>query len=245
MSNTYFQFKQFRVDQQHCAMKVCTDGCLQGAYAVSWIKKAGHYTKKGNYAVLDIGTGTGLLSLMLAQELPDAVIDAVEFDEGAYLQAVENVAASPWPERIRVLREDIRAFDSGKKYDFVICNPPFYDNDLKSKDENKNAAKHGITLNYHDLIDTLKDHLSSSGIACVMLPPKQFKTMEQIAMDENLYPMQIVQVRQSVHSGIFRIIGFLGRINSSRQDGELCIRKEKNENTDAFKNLLKDFYLNF
>lgn len=245
MANTYFQFKQFRIDQEQCAMKVCTDGCLQGAYAIAWLKKEWAHKGKCSQKILDIGTGTGLLSLMLAQELPWAVIDTVELDNGAYLQANKNVARSSWPGRIHIFHGDIRRHDAGGKYDFIICNPPFYDNDLKSKDDAINQAKHGITLNYDDLIEAVQKYLLPSGAVCIMLPPRQFAILEQIAVPTNLYAAQMMQVRHSPHSDIFRIIGILKREKTGPKKEEICIRAGNGQYTAAFTTLLKEFYLQF
>lgn len=117
MPNTYFQFKQFRIDQDQTAMKVTTEACILGAWVDEQIPPQ---------TVLDIGTGTGLLALMLAQKFPQAEIDAVEIDQGAFTQAHANFHSSPWPERLQVFHQRIQDFDPGKKYDLIISNPPFF-----------------------------------------------------------------------------------------------------------------------
>lgn len=133
MANSYFQFKEFTVRQERASMKVCTDACLFGAYAANqliFINPA---------ECLDIGTGTGLLSLMLAQKIP-ANIDAVEIEYASYSQAKGNFEHSPWREQLNVFHTDINQFQSEKKYNCIISNPPFFEKDLKSEDEKKNAA---------------------------------------------------------------------------------------------------------
>ena len=134
MSNTYFQFKQFTIHQDKCAMKVCTDACMLGAWT------AGKLGGSGINNILDIGCGTGLLSLMLSQKI-NASIDAVEIDADAAKQAGENISASPWAANIRVIHTSLQEFMPKKKYDLIICNPPFYENDLRSEHENKNVDR--------------------------------------------------------------------------------------------------------
>src|SRR5262249_33933395 len=134
MPNSYFQFKEFTVYQERCVMKVTTDACVFGA----WV--AQDVTDVQN--VLDIGTGTGLLPLMLAQRHPSITIDAIEIDKESFEQAKENVAISPFAEHIQVINDDAKAFSSWKKYDLVISNPPFYEKELASSDHKKNIAHH-------------------------------------------------------------------------------------------------------
>ncbi|MEP7128610.1 MAG: methyltransferase, partial [Chitinophagales bacterium] len=137
MSNTYFQFKQFRIDQDQSAMKVATDACILGAATPA----------PADGAILDIGTGTGLLSLMIAQKCSGR-IDAVELDEGSFHQATSNVQNSLWKDRINVIHSDVRTFHPNKKYDLIICNPPFFENHFKSPFLQKNKAKHAVQLSY-------------------------------------------------------------------------------------------------
>ena len=144
-------------------MKVCTDACLFGAYVADQVK-----TKAANN-ILDIGTGTGLLSLMLAQRVP-ALIDAVEIDEAAYQQAKENFEQSPWKERLFAFNTDVTKFETEKKYDCIISNPPFFENDLKSNDSNKNNAKHDTSLSLDKLLQVVKKLLNDDGIFAVLLP---------------------------------------------------------------------------
>src|SRR6185369_1848613 len=121
MSNSYFQFKQFTIHQDRCAMKVTTDACLFGAWVAEKVKSQKSKIKN----LLDIGTGTGLLSLMYSQKNSNCTIDAIEINEEAYEQAKENVAASPFAEQVHVMKGDVRTFLLDKKYDLIISNPPF------------------------------------------------------------------------------------------------------------------------
>ena len=135
MGNQYFQFKRFTVQQAGSAMKVCTDACIQGAFTAAYIREQ----LPGASPVLDIGAGTGLLSLMLAQS-GNGTIDAVELDAAAAQQAAENFAASPWSERLRVFHTDIAHFNPAQRYPFIITNPPFFDNDLQGPHQRRTAV---------------------------------------------------------------------------------------------------------
>ncbi|MBL7730209.1 MAG: methyltransferase, partial [Chitinophagaceae bacterium] len=135
MSNTCFKFKQFLINQDRCAMKVTTDACLFGAWVAERLRNA-----EGN--CLDIGTGTGLLSLMLAQKAAGIFTVAVEIDADCAEQARENIEASPWKQQVVVKEADILQYTPANQYDFIISNPPFYQDDLKSPDTRKNVAHH-------------------------------------------------------------------------------------------------------
>ena len=142
MANDYFRFKHFTVWQQHCAMKVGTDGVLLGAWA------------DGGQRILDIGTGTGLIALMMAQRFPAAEVTAVEIDEQAAMQACENVAASPFADRVNVIHDDIlRYADACAEgcFDAIVCNPPFFVNSLKNPDSKRALARHNDNLSFCQL----------------------------------------------------------------------------------------------
>jgi tRNA1Val (adenine37-N6)-methyltransferase len=137
MPNTWFQFKEFKIEQEKCDMKVCTDSCLFGAWIADKIQKKIIEPA----TILDIGSGTGLLSLMTAQK-SNAKIDAVEINKNAYLQTKENFKASKYKERLQAFNVDVKHWNDKKKYDLIISNPPFFENDLPSANQNKNFAKH-------------------------------------------------------------------------------------------------------
>ena len=148
MANSYFQFKKFIIHQDRCAMKVTTDGCLFGA----WIATNAGSKKHGINTVLDIGTGTGLLSLIYAQKNPDVIIDAMEMDEEAAEQARENVESFPIKNHVQVHCADARNFMFPHKYDLIISNPPFYEKSLVSPISRKNIAHHHEGLLISELI---------------------------------------------------------------------------------------------
>lgn len=242
MANTYFQFKQFRVAQQGSAMKVCTDACIQGAHAVSSLTPP---FQRDKFNILDIGTGTGLLALMLKQEFPAARVDAVEIDEDSFRQAQQNFLASPWSESMRVYHDDIRSFEGRPPYDFIICNPPFFDKDLKGNEARKNQAKHTISLTYAELLDAISRLLSPDGTCCIMLPPRQSVSFQALAEACGLFPLDIVKVRHTPAHPVFRVIFCFGRAGGPCREDEICIYAASGGYSEPFINLLKGYYLYF
>jgi tRNA1Val (adenine37-N6)-methyltransferase len=221
-------------------MKVTTDSCLFGSWVVGEVKNP----KIKN--VLDIGTGTGLLSLMLAQRTNFA-IDAIELDKIAYEQAKENVAASPWGDRIHVIHADARSYRYSKKYDVIISNPPFYENEIKSNDKKKNISHHSEQLVLKGLLDIIKSNLNVNGSFFLLLPYKRHREIKTIFREQELHIDKIIFVKQSQTHDFFRIMikGSSPHTNLlETQIDELPIWNEKKEYTTEFTGLLKDYYLN-
>ncbi|SFW76662.1 tRNA1(Val) (adenine(37)-N6)-methyltransferase [Chitinophaga sancti] len=253
MANQFFSFRQFTVHQEDCAMKVCTDACLQGAYTASKITSAKR--------ILDIGTGTGLLSLMLAQRFTDASITALELDTAAAAQATRNFAAAPWASRMKVVVGDARTLKLERQFDLIITNPPFYEGDLKSPDPLRNQAMHATTLSYPALLDVIDEHLSDNGVFSVLLPYTPFAAFEKLALKKGFFARQVVHIRHSVNHEHFRTIAIFGRgvvfetaLAIDRKEGEeemeiaryeetMSIRNGANEYTPEFIALLHPYYL--
>ena len=161
MANGYFQFKQFTVRQQHCAMKVGTDGTLLGAWAQA---------SAGLCRVLDVGTGTGLIALMMAQRYPEARAIAIDIDEKAVFQAQENVSASPFADRIKVIEADVQTFEDSEKFDSIVCNPPFFEDSLVCPDPQRTEARHTVSLGYRQLMASAFRLLKDNGRFSVIIP---------------------------------------------------------------------------
>lgn len=242
MSNSYFQFKQFTIHQDKCAMKVTTDACLFGA----WVAKEIKNEKLIINNCLDIGCGTGLLSLVQAQQNPLLKIDAVEIDKEASEQAIENVAASPWKENISVRNADVRNFVSGKKYDCIISNPPFYENELKSADEKKNLAHHGNNLKLNQLFELIKENLNQTGRFFLLLPYKRNEEIKKLFSNSQLHVASICFVRQSTKHDYLRIM-LKGNCDTVKKEeteiDEISIWDDKQQYTQVFTELLKEYYL--
>ncbi len=237
MSNSYFQFKQFTIHQEKCAMKVCTDACLFGA----WIGGEVRSTKYEVRNVLDIGTGTGLLSLMLAQQT-EAQIDAIEMDESAAEQAGDNFEASPWKERLQIITGDAKLLHLGKKYELIISNPPFFENDLKSEDAKRNLALHSEQLSLQDLLLVIKSHLAANGKFAVLLPYHRKDIFIRSAKLEGFFLAEAVSVKQTHKHNYFRAMLLFSGVEASLLAKEIIIR-EGEEYSNEFTSLLKDYYL--
>jgi tRNA1Val (adenine37-N6)-methyltransferase len=241
--NAYFQFKQFTIHQDKCAMKVTTDACLFGAWITSLFKIED--LRFNN--CLDIGTGTGLLALMVAQKNPAIVIDAIEIDKDAFEQAGENVAASPWANSIKIIHADAKEFIALQKYDIIISNPPFYEKELKSDQPKKNIAHHSEDLSLQELLSVIKNNLQPTGSFYLLLPYKRHKEIRELMLKNELTITQMMLVRQTVDHDYFRIM-LSGKLkeNSSGETSmnEMAVTGAKGQYTVEFVNLLKDYYLN-
>ena len=233
-----FQFKQFKILQDKAAMKVTTDACLFGAWAADLIKNEKLIINN----LLDIGTGTGLLSLMLAQQT-DVNIDAVEIDAAAFEQAKDNFSASPWKDRLTVYETDILNFRKENKYQLIISNPPFFENDLRSVDKKKNAAKHDSTLTLAGLLAVVSPLLTNDGCFAVLLPYHRTDDFIKTAMDSGLNILQQTDVRQTTSHNFFRSMLLLTKNKVETIYSEMSIKGGDNNYTQPFINLLKDYYL--
>lgn len=232
-----FQFKQFSVRQDQTAMKVTTDACILGAYTA--LENA---TK-----VLDIGTGTGLIAMMLAQR-SKAQFSAVELDDNAYQQAVENVQNSIFKEQIRVFHQSIQDFAENNKdlyFELIVSNPPFFQNHLKSEQEKRNKALHTDTLSFEDLLASVIKLLSADGRFVVLLPAYESTVLENLALQEGLYPHKKLLIRHRNGSKILRIITTFGLTEKETIQEELIIRNLDESYTAQFSTLLKEYYLIF
>jgi tRNA1Val (adenine37-N6)-methyltransferase len=237
--NTSFQFKQFLVRQERCAMKVCTDACVFGA----WVDVAD--AKK----VLDIGAGTGLLSLMAAQRNPYIRIDAVEIDADAFYQAGENVEQSSFSDRIRVFHEPIQEFDPGYRYDVIITNPPFFQSDLLSPRESKNTAHHAGSLDFEALLTAAQKLLVEGGRFHVLLPVAEAAVFTSNASQKGWSLKKRLTLFHSPEKKPFRQMMSFVRNKSADNvliECELNIYEKDGATYDpTFRDLLKDFYLKF
>ena len=221
-------------------MKVTTDACLFGAVVVDEIKNSTiDYTR-----TLDIGTGTGLLSLMIAQ-LNDVNIDAIEIEKDAAQQALENVSASPYKQRINVIPADLNQFKTANKYNLIVTNPPFFEDDLKSPDQNKNLAKHDGSLTLIQLLNSIASLLKEEGIFAVLLPFHRSTYFTTEAAKLDLYLTKNISVKQSETHDYFRSILFFSRTKTMPESWGIIIKTRDGKYTEKFISLLKDYYLYF
>lgn len=235
MANQYFQFKQFIIQQDRCAMKVSTDACIQGA----WTPVADNVRD-----VLDIGTGTGLLSLMLAQRNDNVHIDAIELDKEAARQAEDNVASSPWKGRVEVIHADVTRYSFKKSYDMVICNPPFFNNSLLGDTDTRNRARHTLSLTYHDLLDVLNNVLKEDGYASILLPVAEHSEWEKLLNKNGWHINHRLYIQPKENGQPNRIVSLCSRNMTEKIEEErLLIYIAQNQYTPEAIALLKPFYL--
>lgn len=241
-----FQFKQFTIHQDHTAMKVCTDACVLGAYT------SADRLRCSPARVLDIGTGTGLLALMAAQNHPLARVDAVELDTDAVAQAIQNVANSPFADRVRVWHTPIQQFEIDNQYDLILTNPPFFTNHLRSPNPAANRAHHTETLSFADLLLAVDRLLETAGQWWVLLPPNETSQLDQLAGLSGLWPQKRLVLRHNNRKAPFRHVTRYGRQQQQFiQTDTLTIyepdpaQPTREQYTLAFRQLLAPFYLIF
>jgi len=242
MANSYFRFKQFTIHQDQSAMKVTTDGCLFGA----WAAKAIHEKKPEQGRWLDIGTGTGLLSLMVAQQNPDNLIDAVEIEMAAAEEARKNILGAGKEKQIIVHQADINKYHPDHQYDIIFSNPPFYEKELKGNNTGKNKAHHNEGLLFHQLLACCKQLLKKEGSIFLLLPYKREKELLEKIKETGFAVHQHIRVRPVVRLDYFRILLEI-QINTSTPPnlvtGELAVKDERDQYTPEFIELLRDYYL--
>lgn len=216
-------------------MKVCTDSCILGAWTAVRLG--------ASRSVLDIGAGTGLLSLMLAQESA-ANIEAIELDPAAAGQAQENIAASPWNDRIRLVSGDIRLRDFPKRFDFIISNPPFFESDLRSPQREKNVAKHDESLTLEELLRQIGRLLKPGGAFSVLLPFHRTVYFEGLAIENGFMLQDKLTVRQTPKHEPFRsALLFSDRKPASVKLDEMVVRDESGQESRQLLSLLSPYYI--
>ena len=232
-----FKFKQFIINQDRCAMKVGTDGVLLGA----WVP-----IDNRPFSVLDIGAGTGLIALMLAQRSSAEQIDALEIDEEAYEQAVDNFENSPWGDRLFCYHAGLDEFmeEPEDEYDLIVSNPPFYSEDYKSNDEQRDLARFQDALPFEDLVEAADLLLSENGVFAVIIPFSEEERFVALAKEFELYPIKITRVKGTPTAIIKRSL-----LAFSRNEGakvivdELIIEVARHDYTEDYVKLTKEFYL--
>ena len=235
MSNNWFQFKQFRIEQERSALKVGTDGVLLGAWC----------DVKGVTSILDVGTGTGLIALMLAQ-LSTAVISAIEIDEEACNDARHNFQNSPWGERLTLIAGDFNTFQLShpEKYDLVVSNPPFFKKSMKSADRASSIARHDVSLSFQQLIAGSKRLLHEWGRLAVILPVEALDDFRETARLEGFYLSRKTVVLPKLDKPPKRLLLEFSVSAVYPQFDELVILQKADSYSDRFVEMTKEFYLN-
>lgn len=234
MSKPPFKFKQFSVAQNKCAMKVNTDGVLLGAWQTGAAR-----------LILDVGTGTGVIALMMAQKHAAAKIDAIDIDCDAYLQAKENFEQSPWRERLTAHHTPLQNFEPNTLYDLIISNPPYFIDDFKTDDHQKNIARHSTALSYAELLHGINRLLSAGGKACLIIPAFNLAPVKTAAAMHQLYVTALSEVVAVEGKPPYVVLLELSRSFHPTSKSGVTIQYAGGAFTTAYQLLTKDFYLKF
>ncbi|QGK75972.1 tRNA1(Val) (adenine(37)-N6)-methyltransferase [Flavobacterium sp. SLB02] len=234
-----FTFKQFSVEQDKTAMKIGTDGVLLGSWAPI------HHNP---FSVLDIGAGTGIIALMLAQRSHAEQIDALEIDEDAYEQAVDNFENSPWGDRLFCFHAGLDEFieEPEDEYDLIVSNPPFYAEDYKTENEQRDLARFQDAMPFEELVEAADLLLSENGIFAIILPYREEAKFIALAKASELYPTKITRVKGTPTSSVKRsLLAFSRNETDEIEIDELTIEIERHVYTSEYIELTKEFYLKF
>ena len=238
-----FKFKQFTIQQDKCAMKIGTDGVLLGAWTS---------VNDNTYSILDIGAGTGVIALMLAQRSDAENIEAIELDDNAFEQCTENFEASDWADRLFCFHAGFDEFvdeytseepDEMELYNLIVSNPPFYSEDVSSGDNSRDNARQNTSLPFDELVSGVAKLLAKQGIFATIIPYKEEIEFISLAKNNKLYPKRITRVRGTEKAAIKRSLLEFTFTKSDVLETELVIEKERNVYTQDYINLTKDFYL--
>lgn len=237
MGNSWFQFQQFRVEQDRCAMKISTDAVALGALTQA----------NAPSQILDVGTGTGVIALMLAQRFPTAQITALELDPDAAAQAAENCRASPFVLRIQVKEGRLQDYPEEERFDLIVSNPPYFPDHLKSSDAKRNKALHTDSLSFAELLQKAKQLLTTSGSLWIILPPRQMRDFSALAAQQNLHPVARFLIRDAAIKPIHReVIAFSPASTLPKPPPqELCLKLEDGSYSEAYRGLIAGFLLGF
>lgn len=229
-----FHFKTFSVIQQKNAMKVNTDSVILGAYTTFVNPKM----------ALDIGTGTGLLALMLAHKYPNLIIDAIEIEKESLQEAQLNFTHSPWGKRMNSINKALQQFVPNSKYDIIITNPPYFINSSKNPNQQKTTARHTDYLSFQEIIDFSKTHLTPKGILSLILPKNEGDIFEKLALKSDLFLFKKLNISPLPQKTVYRVVLIFSLqkpIHSYVED--VTVYHEVNKYSQQHKELTKEFYL--
>jgi tRNA1Val (adenine37-N6)-methyltransferase len=233
MSNSHFTFKKFKIEQEGCAMKVGTDGCLLGAW----------FCTDNCTSILDIGAGTGLISIMAAQR-SSAQITGIELDSTAAKQACKNAETSPWGNRITIINADILNYNPGKKFDSIVSNPPYFINSLKCDDQQRTLARHSDSLTPSAFFAKAKDLLHEGGKISIIIPLEIFGEWEQEAAYKGFSVQRATRIHTTPRKAAKRIlVEFAAKVCTTPFIDDLILETSPGEYSPEAKNLLREFYL--
>lgn len=231
-----FRFKQFTINQDRCAMKIGTDGVLLGAWTS---------IETNPFSILDIGAGTGIIALMLAQRTFTETIEAIEIDEDAYEQCVENFETSPWADRLFCYHAGLDELvdEIDEQYDLIVSNPPFFSEEVSSGNEARDKARQNASLPFNELLNGVSKLLSKEGVFSTIIPFKEEESFLTMAKSVGLFPKRITRVKGNLRSERKRSLLEFYRSETKIEIDELVIENGRHQYTQDYVNLTKDFYL--
>jgi len=232
MNRKPFFFKQFKIFQDKTAMKVGTDGVLLGAWANTLFANE----------ILDIGTGTGLIALMLCQKNENSIVTAIEIEKNAFDQAVENIKLSKWQNNISVIHTSIQEFKTQKKFDLIVSNPPFFNNSFSAKNKSRNIARQTDSLSFEILLKRTASLLSKSGKACFIIPFSEKYIFLKIASNNNLFLNKTLNIKGNIKTKIKRVLMEFSFQETELDENTLAIEIFRHVYTDDYLDLVQDFY---
>lgn len=235
MANDFFQFKQFTIHQQHCAMKVGTDGTLLGSWASA---------PAGACRILDVGTGTGLIALMMAQRFPEARVTGIDIDTDAVGQASENALESPFKERIMIREGDVTRMEDTDGFDAIVCNPPFFDRSLTCPDQQRTEARHTVSLTYRQLMESAFRLLKDDGRLSVIIPADCRSRLESEAHLVGFFFSRICSIQTTSKKTPKRYMIEFRKQPVKEIDTECgIIELSPQERSPWYQQLINDFYI--
>jgi len=230
-----FRFKSFDIQQEKSAMKVGTDGVLLGAWAnPSTLPQH----------ILDIGTGTGLIAIMLAQRFQEAKITGIDVDSDAVEEATLNMQSSPWGKRLECLKTSLQNADFNDVFDLIVCNPPYFENTTKSTNDKRTKARHTDTLSLIEIFEKMPKLLSEKGELMIIYPSESLSNIQLNLKPFGLYLNEICWVRGNENSNIKRALLRISKEEKELKENFLTIEKERHKYSDEYQKMCKDFYLN-
>ncbi len=233
MSNNYFKFKQFTIEQENCAMKVGTDGCLLG----------GWFDITESREILDIGCGSGLIAIMAAQR-SNATITGIEIDCDAAMQATRNVNNSPWKERIEIVNRNLLEYNPEKLFDTIVSNPPYFVNSLKCDNTSRTLARHSDSLSSRDFFRKADELLTPDGRICIIIPCDILKEWENSAAEYGFYPTLTTSVKTTPRKAAKRaLVEFTREGHTTAREETLILECSPGKYSEEAKMILRDFYL--
>ena len=232
MSNNYFKFKQFTIVQDGCAMKVGTDGCLLG----------GWFDCSKSKNILDIGCGSGLIAIMAAQRC-DALVTGIEIDSNAAIQAEKNVKNSPWSERIEIVNCDFLEYNTSKRFDTVVCNPPYFVNSLKCGKSQRTLARHSDSLNCKEFFAKCAEISTDTATVNIIIPSDIAEEWLSAAKENGFYASRITHIKTTPKKVSKRVLMEFSRSETATNEKTIIFEDGRGEYSEDVKNILRDFYL--